>query len=42
MPHDNLQRMIRLAEEVFAFRTDPDQIVVTDEVRVTIAVHFMS
>jgi ribosomal protein S18 acetylase RimI-like enzyme len=33
MAGDNLQRMIRLAEEVFAFRTDPDQIVVTDDVR---------
>ncbi len=33
MAADNLQRMIQLAEEVFAFRTDPDQLVVTDEVR---------
>ncbi len=33
MGENNLQRMIRLAEEVFAFRTDPDQLVVTDEVR---------
>jgi hypothetical protein len=32
MPSDNLTRMIQLAEEVFAYKNDPDQLNVNEEV----------
>jgi hypothetical protein len=40
MPDDNLQRMIRLAEEFFDVKNDPDQISVDEETRAKLlAIH---
>ena len=33
MPQSNFERMIQLADEVFSYRTDPDQISVTEKER---------